>query len=122
VASKKADKTDKPAKVVDKSKSEPFALMWHFEQAYLARYNKKIVLNKYKGRMAMKDVIDTVGYGRAIELIAYYFKIDKFGHPFEYFLYNFDKMDVALVNAEKDKGYRRILIEATKKMVEDGGQ
>jgi len=72
--------------------------------------------------MAMKDVIDTVGYGRAIELIAYYFKIDKFGHPFEYFLYNFDKMDVALVNAEKDKGYRRILIEATKKMVEDGGQ
>ena len=69
----------------------------------------------------MQDVIDSVGFDRAKELLEYYFKLTKHGHAIQFFLYNFDKMDTAKTEIEKDKEKRRLLLEETKKMVEQGG-
>ena len=69
----------------------------------------------------MQDVIDSVGYTRAKELLEYYFGLTKNGHPLQFFFYNFDKMDSLKIEIEKDKEKRRLLLEETKKMVEQGG-
>lgn len=69
----------------------------------------------------MQDVIDSVGFDRAKELLAYYFSLPKGGHPLQFFFYNFDRMDIVEVEAQKDKERRRLLLEETKKMVENGG-
>ena len=69
----------------------------------------------------MQDVIDSVGFDRAKELLAYYFLLQKGGHPLQFFFYNFDRMDIVEVEAQKDKERRRLLLEETKKMVENGG-
>ena len=69
----------------------------------------------------MQDVIDSVGYTRAKELLEYYFGLTKNGHPLQFFFYNFDKMDALQIEIEKDKEKRRLLLEETKKMVEQGG-
>ena len=66
----------------------------------------------------MQDVIDSVGYDRAKDLLVYYFKTGKSGHPLNFFFYNFDKIDILKTEIDRDKEKRRILREATKKMVE----
>ena len=66
----------------------------------------------------MQDVIDSVGFERAKELVIYYFKTSKSGHPLNFFFYNFDKIDYLKAEIEKDITKRRILREETKRMVE----
>jgi hypothetical protein len=66
----------------------------------------------------MQDVIDSVGFERAKQLLIYYFKTSKYGHPLQFFYYNFDKIDRVQNDTEKDKLHRSILREETKRMVE----
>ena len=69
----------------------------------------------------MQDVIDSVGFDRARQLLEYYFTLNKNGHPLQFFFYNFDKMDSIKVESDKDKEKRKLLLEQTKKLVERGG-
>jgi hypothetical protein len=85
---------------------------------YKEKYGKMPFLNKYREKWAMQDVIDSVGFDRAKELIEYYFTTGKSGHPLQFFFFNFDKIDAIQKEIKKDKVNRRILQEATKKLVE----
>ena len=104
---------------VDKNK-QPYVMLWKYEKLYEEKYGKKPTVNKYRDKSAMKDVIDSVGFDRGMELLEYYFKTPKYGHPLIFFLYNFDRIDRAVKDVIKDKENRKILREATKKMVEGG--
>ena len=66
----------------------------------------------------MQDVIDSVGYDRAKELLEYYFKTGKPGHPLNFFYYNFDKIDQMKHDIDADKVNRERLRAQTKRMVE----
>jgi hypothetical protein len=66
----------------------------------------------------MQDVIDSVGYDRSVELLKYYFKTNKSGHPLNFFYNNFDRIDQLEKEIKKDKAVRSVLLEETKKMVE----
>lgn len=66
----------------------------------------------------MQDVIDSVGFERAKELLVYYFKTSKSGHPLQFFFYNFDNIDRIKTEVDRDIENRRLLREATKRMVE----
>lgn len=99
---------------------EPYILISLYETLYFEKYNKKPRLNKFREKWAMQDVIDSVGYDRAKELLEYYFKTSKNGHPLNFFFYNFDKIDQLQAEIEKDKKNRERLREATKKLVEGG--
>jgi hypothetical protein len=85
---------------------------------YKEKYGKMPFLNKYREKWAMQDVIDSVGFDRAKELIEYYFTTGKSGHPLQFFFFNFDKIDAIQKEIKRDKVNRRILQEATKKLVE----
>jgi hypothetical protein len=78
-------------------------------------------MNKFREKWAMKDLIDSVGFDRAKQLLEYYFTLPKGGHPLHFFMYNFDRIDSAMIESDKDKNRRRLLLEETKKMVEEGG-
>ena len=92
-----------------------------YQNLYKDRYNKPATINKFREKWAMQDVIDSVGFDKAIDLMKYYFSLDKFGHPLQFFYYNFDKMEQARIELQKDIEARRLLLEHTKKMVEEGG-
>jgi hypothetical protein len=100
---------------------EPYILLTLYQNLYRDKYNKPVTINKFREKWAMQDVIDSVGYTRAKELLEYYFGLTKNGHPLQFFFYNFDKMDLVKTEIEKDKEKRRLLLEETKKMVEQGG-
>jgi len=105
--------------VAVKSK-EPYVLITMYETLYFQKYNKKPRLNKFREKWAMQDVIDSVGYDRAKELLEYYFKTSKSGHPLNFFFYNFDRIDQVESEARRDKANRAMLREQTKKLVEGG--
>ena len=66
----------------------------------------------------MNDVIESVGFERAKELLIYYFATNKQGHPLNFFYNNFDRIDSLNKEIKKDKINRSILLGETKKMVE----
>ena len=99
---------------------EPYILIGLYETLYFQKYGKKPRLNKFREKWAMQDVIDSVGYDRARELLEYYFKTSKNGHPLNFFFYNFDRIDQVESDMRRDKQNRAMLREQTKKLVEGG--
>ena len=98
---------------------EAYGLVSLFCVIYKQKYKKAPVVNKYREKWAMKDVIDSVGYDRAKTLLEYYFKLNKPDHTLTWFFYNFDKIDVTLVELEKDKARREALMRKTELMVQE---
>lgn len=87
---------------------------------YKQKYSKAAVVNRYREKWAMQDVIDSVGNDRAKILLEYYFKVTtKPGHPLAWFFYNFEKLDMSLSQAEEDKTRRELIRSKTKLMVEE---
>ena len=85
---------------------------------YKERYSKDLTVNKFREKWAMQDVIDSVGFDRAKELLTYYFSTNKSGHPLNFFYNNFDRIDSLHKEIQKDKANRNVLLQETKKMVE----
>jgi hypothetical protein len=104
------------------SEKEPYVLIGLYETLYKERYNKKPTINKFREKWAMQDVIDSVGFDKAKDLLIYYFKTTKSGHPLNFFFYNFDKLDYFKTEREKDSEHRRLLLQATKELVEGGNE
>lgn len=100
---------------------QPYILLWKYEKLYYEKYGKKPLLNKFRDKMAMREVIESVGFEKSMDLMTYYFSLDKFGHPLQFFCYNFDKMEKNRIELQRDIETRRLLRESTKKMVEEGG-
>jgi hypothetical protein len=101
---------------------EPYILLTIYQNLYEERHGRKVTLNKFREKWGMQDVIDSVGFDRAKELIEYYFKTPKTNHTLQFFFYNFDKLDIMQKEIEKDKVNRQLLREATKKLVEGEDQ
>jgi hypothetical protein len=100
---------------------EPYILLTLYQNLYKDKYGKAVQINKFREKWAMQDVIDSVGFDQAYQLLNYYFSLSKQGHPLQFFYYNFDRMDAVRNELAKDKERRRLILEQTKKMVEEGG-
>lgn len=90
-----------------------------YESLYQKKYGKKPTINRYREKWGMQDVIETVGFDRAKELIEYYFKTNKSGHPVGWFFLNFDNIDRMLYEKKEDEINRKKLKALTKQMVEE---
>lgn len=97
---------------------QAYALVSLYIALYKNKYKKQPFVNRYREKWAMQDVIDSVGYERARELLDYYFKCRKDGHPLNWFLYNFDKLDDVMLKSAEDVALREKLRNQTKVMVE----
>lgn len=93
-----------------------------YQNLYKDKYGKPVTINKFREKWAMQDVIDSVGFDKACELLNYYFALPKSGHPLQYFFLNFDKIEKTKSEIEADAEHRKKLREATKLMVEGNGE
>lgn len=103
----------------DKTVQQANALLTKYLSLYDRKYGKKPTINRYKEKWSMKDVIESVGYPRAQELLEYYFSTGRTGHPLQWFFYNFDRLDITLKELGSDEEKRRRLREQTKRRVEE---
>ena len=87
----------------DKKAQQASALVTLFVKEHNNKYVTPLVVNRYKEKWGMIDVIDSIGYDRAREVIEYYFKTTKSGHPLQWFLYNFENLDRVMRELDEDK-------------------
>ena len=98
-------------------------MMGEYQKAYRARYDKNLVLNKYKFKWAFREVIDSVGYDEAYDAVLYYFKTESSnGHNLNFFLNNFDRMLEFKHAQDRDRERTRLLMEETRARVESSGE
>jgi hypothetical protein len=103
----------------EKQEKYPYALISYYIASYKQKYSRQPVVNRYREKWAMKDVIDTVGFTRAKEIMDYYFGLDRSNHPLDWFYNNFDKMDVSMKKSAADKARREVILSRTRIMVEE---
>ena len=106
-------------RVAESDSKLAYTLLGHYEKCYAEKYGKKPRYNKYREKWGIQDLVDTVGFDRAKELISYYFRVSRPDHQLQWFLYNFDKLDDMLKQIEEDKARRERIREQTKRMVEE---
>ncbi len=68
----------------------------------------------------MQDVLDSIGFDRAKAVLDYYFKTGKNKHPLNFFYNNFERIESMMMQINEDKANRSRLLEATRRMVEEG--
>jgi len=96
-----------------------YGLVGFYCTLYKKNYGKTPVVNRYREKWAMQDVIDSIGYDRAKTLLEYYFQVGKPPHGIQWFFYNFEKLDFNLQQQEQDKTRRELIRSRTKSMVEE---
>mgnify|MGYP000291550752 FL=1 len=101
------------------SEKQPYILISLYLSLYKERYNKAVTINKFREKWAMQDVIDSIGFDRARNVLEYYFRTNRPGHPLQHFFFNFDKLDHVMIELDKDKLAREKLRMQTKQMVEE---
>jgi hypothetical protein len=98
---------------------EPYILLTIYSALYEQKYGKKPRLNKYKEKWAMQDVLDSIGFDQAKDVLNYYFRTGKPGHPLNFFYNNFDRLEDMMIQINKDVANRARLLEQTRKLVEE---
>lgn len=98
---------------------EPYILLTIYMALYEQKYGKKPRLNKYKEKWAMQDVLDSIGFEAAKDVLNYYFRTGKSGHPLNFFYNNFDRLEDMMIQINKDIANRERLLEETKRLVEE---
>lgn len=69
------------------------ALVSLFVKGYEAKYKTKPRMNRYREKWGFQDMIADLGYDRAREIVEYYFRTAKSGHPVQFLLSNYDKIN-----------------------------
>jgi hypothetical protein len=107
------------SKVDQQRTRQAHTLLSLYVRLYSEKYNRKPSINRYSAKWGMLDVIDSVGYERAVKLLEYYFHTPHVGHDIEFFYKNFDKMDRNLFSITKDRERRAMILAETAKRVEE---
>lgn len=96
------------------------ALVTHYLKLWKEKYpGVTPKVNRYAVKWGFMDVADSVGFERAKEIIDYYFKTSRPGHPIQWFLYNFDKLDAIMEEVEADELKKAAVRAETKARVEE---
>jgi hypothetical protein len=104
------------------AKSDPklsYTLLSMYDSLYTEKYGKKPIVNRYREKWGMQDVIDSIGFNRAKEVLEYYFLTSKNGHPIVWFFNNFDSLNRMMQQRAEDDEHRKKLRGLTRIMVEE---
>lgn len=94
-------------------------LVTQFVKKYEEKYHRSPGLNRYREKWGFQDMVTDLGYDRAREIVDYYFKTDRAGHPVAFLLNNYDKINSFYDEKQQDAKKRKALREATAKRVRE---
>jgi hypothetical protein len=100
------------------SQKQSYSLISLFEHMYELKTGRKPTLNKYREKWGFQDMIDSIGYDRAVEVIKFYFDTPNAWTPGHLFN-NFDRLDESLRKRDDDRAHRAALREQTRLRMEE---
>lgn len=102
------------------------ALVTQFVNNYQGKYKTAPELNRYREKWGFQDMIADLGYDRAKEIVDYYFRTSKPGHPVQFLLNNYDKINTFYTEKKDDERkreeMRRVTAERVKEWEEKHGE
>jgi hypothetical protein len=91
----------------------------YYEKLYYELYGHQPVINRYKEKWGMTEVLKDLGGPRVKELLDMYFRTSHNKHTLQDFYYNYDKLIVNERLRAQDKERRARIMEQTRKRTED---
>ena len=76
-------------------------------------------VNKFRDKWGFLDMLEDVGNLRSVEIIEYYFSTPRRGHPIQYLLYNYDKINLIMRELADDVVKREELRLSTEQRVKE---
>lgn len=99
-------------------KKQTVALLNRYLGNYAEKYGKGPTdFNRFKHQWGFEAMISDLGQVGAQVVVDYYFRTERYGHPVQYLLYNYEKLANIIRDVEDDKVERIRLREETKKRV-----
>lgn len=84
-----------------------YALLSYYAKLYKDRYGVTPTINKYKEKWAASSILEDYDKETAHKVLEYYFKMQKEGHPLNWFYNNFDVLLDRINDSEKDQQLRK---------------
>lgn len=95
------------------------ALVTRYIKNYTEKYKTTPTINRYREKWGFVDMIEDLGYDRCKEIIDYYFKTEKQGHPVFFLLQNYDKINGFYNEKQEDERKRAELRKRTAERVRE---
>lgn len=90
-----------------------------YSKVFADKYGHAPKMNRYREKWGFQDMITDLGYDRAKEIVEYYFKTSKPGHPVAFLLQNYDKINNYYDEKKDDEERRRALRAQTAERVRE---
>jgi hypothetical protein len=99
---------------------EAHVLTSHFKKLWKEKYGTNPVINSHAVRWAFDNMLRDMGPVEAKALIDYYFEtISTNQHSLDWFLYNYDKLQVAKTERDKDAASLARIRQESKRRAEE---
>lgn len=102
-----------------KTQALAYGLMDAYSSLYELRFGKKTQLNRYREKWGFGDMIDSIGYDRAVEVIKFYFETQRDSYSTNNLFNTFDKLDEAIAQRDKDRERRAAIRKLTEQRVQE---
>lgn len=90
-----------------------------YVELFEKKYNRKPEMNRFKQRWGFKGMYEDLGRETSKKVIEYYFGTSRPGHPIDYLLYNYEKLDKIIREREADAVEREKLRKQTEQRVKE---
>lgn len=101
---------------INKYTNELLAL---YVNLYQDKYDKVPTMNRFKQKWGFRGMYEDLGLAQAKKVVEYYFRTSRVGHPIDYLLYNYEKLNVILIELEKDARDREKWRKETEQRVKE---
>lgn len=96
------------------------SLVTYFLNAFKAKYNAAPKdFNRYRDKWGFQGMIEDFGVDGSKKIIDYYFETARSYHPTNYLLFNYEKLNNAMLEREEDEKKRAQLRAESRKRVEE---
>jgi hypothetical protein len=75
--------------------------------------------NRYRDKWGFSGMIEDFGMDQSKKIIDYYFQTNRSYHPTNYLLFNYEKLNAAMLEREEDERNRAKLREESRRRVEE---
>lgn len=99
-----------------KADKDAYALISYYSKLYKDKYGRSITVNKYKEKWGMASLIEDFGREDVSFGLEYYFRLNREGHPLQWFYSNFSTVHNNRLAAEKDAMIREESRARTKEL------
>lgn len=96
-----------------------YALVDLYILLYKTKYKRDPSINRWADHYKLMDIIDQFGFDRAKEIIEYYFKTERQGHPITELMMNYHRIAEHMERVAEREAERARVRQETKKRVEE---